>query len=105
MINRRKYIKNTYLRGINKYEHHIFEDKNKENHEYEGTITLTLRRLTTGVTVPEWSCVLMLNECTSAQAYFQTGFRAKSQYSHDGMIKRLASIYDFNTDRTLQIIP
>lgn len=30
MINRRKYIKNTYLRGINKYEHRIFEDKNKE---------------------------------------------------------------------------
>ncbi len=30
MINRRKYIKNTYLRGINKYEHRIFEDKNNE---------------------------------------------------------------------------
>ena len=30
MINRRKYIKNTYLRGFNKYEHRIFEDKNNE---------------------------------------------------------------------------
>ena len=81
----------------------------KENHEdncqYEGTITLTFRRLTTGVTVPEWSCVLMLNESTSAQAYFQTAFRAKTQFSDKGIIKRLANIYDFNPDRLLQIIP
>ena len=27
MIDRRKYIKDTYLRGINKYKHYFFEDK------------------------------------------------------------------------------
>ena len=29
MIDRRKYIKDTYLRGINKYKHYFFEDKKK----------------------------------------------------------------------------
>ena len=30
MVNRRKYIKNTYLRGINKYKHNFFEDKQND---------------------------------------------------------------------------
>lgn len=30
MLDRRKYINDTYLRDISKYKHHFFEDKEKD---------------------------------------------------------------------------
>ena len=53
-----------------------------KDHDY--TITLSCGRLTTGVTVPEWTGVLLLagGEKVSAAAYLQTLFRVQSPYTH-----------------------
>src|SRR5699024_11441258 len=39
------------------------------------TITLTVGQLTTGVTVPEWSAVLILSNVQSPALYMQAAFR------------------------------
>jgi type I site-specific restriction endonuclease len=42
------------------------------------TITLSCGRLTTGISVPEWTGILMLSNLSSVQAYMQTIFRVKT---------------------------
>ena len=73
-------------------------------HEY--TITLSCGKLTTGVTVPEWSAVFMLAGCyeTSAIRYLQTIFRVQSPGWLDGCAKENCYVYDFAPDRTLKVI-
>lgn len=69
------------------------------------TITLSYRMLTTGVTVPEWTAVFMLNNVTSPMAYMQTAFRTASPGSlQDGRVKETAYIFDFNPNRCLREI-
>ena len=69
------------------------------------TITLSVGQLTTGVTIPEWSGVLMLSNMQSAQLYMQAAFRAQNpyEYSDDGKIVRKdnAYVFDFDPARTL----
>ena len=36
-----------------------------------GTITLTVRRFLTGVTIKEWESILVLNDVSSAESYYQ----------------------------------
>jgi hypothetical protein len=45
------------------------------------TITLSCGKLTTGVTVPQWSSILMLRNLKSPETYFQAGFRQQSPWS------------------------
>lgn len=73
-------------------------------HEY--TITLSCGKLTTGVTVPEWSAVFMLagRYETSAIRYLQTIFRVQSPGWLDGCAKENCYVYDFALDRTLKVI-
>lgn len=68
------------------------------------TITLTCGRLIMGVSVPEWTAVLMLagSEAGSAR-YFQAIFRAQSPYV-DGRIKHECYAIDFSPARTLAAI-
>ena len=69
------------------------------------TITLSYRMLTTGVTVPEWTAVFMLNNVTSPMAYMQTAFRAASPGSlQDGRVKDTSYVFDFNPNRCLRQI-
>lgn len=72
---------------------------------HDKTITLSCGRLNTGVTIPEWSGVLMLDNTTAAIRYIQTAFRAKSMYEnkYTGNFKKYATIFDFNPDRILQV--
>lgn len=72
----------------------------------EYTITLSCGRLTTGVTVKEWTGVFMLagSVSTSASLYLQTIFRVQSPYKVDGKIKDKAYVFDFAPDRTLKMI-
>ncbi|MBK7186163.1 MAG: hypothetical protein IPH85_09595 [Ignavibacteria bacterium] len=42
------------------------------------TITLTCGKLLTGVTLPQWSAILMLNNLESPESYFQAAFRVQS---------------------------
>ena len=45
---------------------------------HERTITLSVGQLTTGVTVPEWTAVLMLSNVKSPSLYMQAAFRAQN---------------------------
>ena len=75
------------------------------------TITLSVGQLTVGVTIPEWSGVLMLCNMSSPAAYMQAAFRAQNPYSFDCSDdkqryyyrKENAYIFDFDPARTLII--
>ena len=69
------------------------------------TITLTVRRLTTGVNVPEWTAVIFLSNTSSSTNYLQAAFRAQTPFSHEkiGMKKR-CYIFDFAPDRALTVM-
>lgn len=73
--------------------------------DHDKTITLSVGQLTTGVTIPEWSGVLMLSNMQSAQLYMQAAFRAQNpyEYSDGGKIvrKENAYVFDFDPARTL----
>ena len=70
-----------------------------------GTITLSVGRLTTGVTVPEWTGVFMLSNMNSAQSYMQTIFRVKSSGKFsDGTVKDAGYVFDFAPQRALSMV-
>ena len=73
---------------------------------YDRTITISCGRLTTGVTVPEWTAVLMLagSVHTSAASYMQTIFRVQSPGVIDGRQKEECFVFDFAPDRTLTVL-
>lgn len=74
---------------------------------HEKTITLSVGQLTTGITIPEWTAVLMLSNVKSPALYMQAAFRAQnpcmfkngSSYSR----KENAYVFDFDPARTLTI--
>lgn len=70
------------------------------------TITLSCGKLTTGVTVKEWTAVFMLagSFSTSAANYLQTIFRVQSPCNKNGRIKTTAYVFDFAPDRTLKMV-
>ena len=70
------------------------------------TITLSCGKLTTGVTVKEWTAVFMLSGSysTSAANYLQTIFRVQSPCNQNGKIKDIAYVFDFAPDRTLKMV-
>lgn len=70
------------------------------------TITLSCGKLTTGVTVKEWTAVFMLSGSfsTSAANYLQTIFRVQSPCNKNGKIKTTAYVFDFAPDRTLKMV-
>ena len=74
---------------------------------HDRTITLSVTQLTTGVTIPEWSGVMMLCNMQSAPLYMQAAFRAQNpyEYSEGGKIVRKdnAYVFDFDPARTLII--
>lgn len=71
------------------------------------TITLSVGQLTTGITVPEWTAVLMLSNMRSPSLYMQAAFRAQNawRYEENGLSKRKenAYVFDFSPERTLMI--
>lgn len=70
------------------------------------TITISCGKLTTGVSVPEWTAVLMLAGTfnTAASSYMQTIFRVQTPATINGQIKENCYVFDFAPDRTLQVI-
>ncbi|WP_278557315.1 hypothetical protein [Segatella salivae] len=72
----------------------------------QGTITLSVGQLTTGVSVREWTGVLILSNMKSPAQYMQAAFRAQTPYLYkgsDGQFHRKenAYIFDFDPARTL----
>lgn len=70
------------------------------------TITLSCGRLTTGVSVPEWTAVFMLSGSanTAAAGYMQTIFRVQTPATINGKIKEECFVFDFAPDRTLKVL-
>jgi hypothetical protein len=76
------------------------------------TITLSCAKLTTGVTVPQWSSMLMLRNLNSAETYFQAAFRVQSPWSinnpngddphEEDIIKPVCFVFDFAPTRALR---
>ena len=75
--------------------------------KYDKTITLSVGQLTTGITIPEWTAVLMLSNIKSPALYMQAAFRAQNPcLFHDGTNayrKENAYVFDFDPARTLVI--
>src|SRR5205085_11066594 len=63
--------------------------------------------LTAGVTVPEWTAVIMLSNLSSPAQYMQAAFRAQNPrtFERAGHVfqKQNAYIFDFAPERTLTI--
>lgn len=78
------------------------------------TITLSCGKLLTGVTIPEWSGIFMLNDKQTPESYFQSAFRVQSPWYHkssdgslpdaDAIIKRVCYIFDFSPNRAVKQI-
>ena len=69
------------------------------------TITLTVRRLTTGVNIPEWTAVMFLSNTSSSMNYLQAAFRAQTPFSHEKLgMKKRCYIFDFAPDRALAVM-
>jgi type III restriction system endonuclease len=78
------------------------------------TITLSCGKLTTGVTVKQWSSILMLRNLKSPETYFQSAFRVQSPWSiknpdgdnpnHEAILKPVAFVFDFAPTRALRQI-
>lgn len=76
------------------------------------TITLSCAKLTTGVTVAQWSSMLMLRNLNSAESYFQSAFRVQSPWSitnpngddphEEDIIKPVCFVFDFAPTRALR---
>lgn len=73
---------------------------------YPKTITISCGKLTTGVTVREWTAVMMLSgsSSTSASGYMQAIFRVQSPGYINGRQKKNCYVFDFAPDRTLKVI-
>ncbi|MFD2376922.1 DEAD/DEAH box helicase family protein [Ottowia pentelensis] len=76
------------------------------------TITLSCGKLTTGVTVPPWSSILMLRNLQSPETYFQAAFRVQSPWSiknpegddpsREEILKPVCFVFDFAPTRALR---
>lgn len=69
---------------------------------YDRTITLTCGRFNTGVTVPEWDMILMLEDGKAPETYYQTVFRCQSPDKKRG--KDRCVVVDFNPQRLLELV-
>ena len=77
-----------------------------------GSITLSCGKLTTGVTVPQWSSILMLRNLKSPETYFQAAFRVQSPWGQknpngdnpqeEDVYKPVAFVFDFAPTRALR---
>lgn len=76
------------------------------------TITLSCGKLTTGVTVSQWSSILMLRNLKSPETYFQAAFRVQSPWSiknpngdnphQEEILKPVCFVFDFAPTRALR---
>jgi hypothetical protein len=76
------------------------------------SITLSCGKLTTGVTVAQWSSILMLRNLKSPETYFQAAFRVQSPWSiwnpngddpnEEEVLKPVCFVFDFAPTRALR---
>jgi hypothetical protein len=78
------------------------------------TITLTVGKLTTGVTVKQWASILMLRNLKAPETYFQAAFRVQSPWTipnpngddprAEEVVKPVCFVFDFAPTRALRQI-
>ena len=78
------------------------------------SITLSCGKLTTGVTVPQWTGIFILRNTTSPETYFQAAFRVQSPWYSDNpnwknpddkqIHKSECFVFDFAPSRALTLI-
>lgn len=94
-----KYSAESNMKSYDKVRHAI--------DTYDKTITLSVGQLTTGVTIPEWTGVMMLSNMKSPALYMQAAFRAQNPYKFkkNGQLfrKEKAYVFDFDPQRTLDL--
>ena len=92
----------------------ITEEIRKCEAEGQKTLTLTVNRMLTGSTVPEWDTMIFLRESSSPQEYDQAVFRLQNQYlrtfTADGTDHRVVFnmkpqtlLVDFDPDRMFRL--
>lgn len=87
-------------------EDNIRGNKKKNITKKKYTITLSCGKLTTGVSVPEWTAVLCMkgSENTPAANYMQTIFRVQTHAVLEGRQKTECYVFDFAPDRALTAV-
>lgn len=84
-----------------------FDEVTEAIEKYDKTITLSVGQLTTGVTIPQWTGVLMLSNVQSPALYMQAAFRAQNPClfyeNNEYKRKENAYVFDFDPARTLTI--
>lgn len=84
-----------------------FEKVKKAIAENDKTITLSCGQLTTGVTIKEWSAVLMLSDIKTPSLYMQAAFRSQNpfkEFRNGELYKKESSyLFDFAPTRVLEI--
>jgi len=72
------------------------------------TITISVGQLTTGITIPEWTAVMMLSNVKSPALYMQSAFRAQNpclfKNGSESYRKQNSYVFDFDPARTLTIV-
>lgn len=75
-----------------------------------GSITLSVGKLMTGVTVREWGAIFMLRSLKSPESYFQAAFRVQSPWAYrdaEGNLdlrKETCFVFEFDPNRALSLV-
>lgn len=75
-----------------------------------GSITLSVGKLMTGVTVREWGAIFMLRSLKSPESYFQAAFRVQSPWAYrdaEGNLdlrKPVCYVFEFDPNRALSLV-
>jgi len=75
-----------------------------------GSITLSVGKLMTGVTVREWGAIFMLRSLKSPESYFQAAFRVQSPWAYrdaEGNLdlrKPTCFVFEFDPNRALSLV-
>lgn len=92
---------------LSKTKRKEYDDFRAKLSEWKGkhTITLSCGKLTTGVSVPDWTAVFYMkgNDSTSASTYMQTIFRVQTPAVIDGAQKTDCYVFDFSPVRSLKV--
>ena len=93
-------------KALKEVENHIRGNKKENITKKDYTITLSCGKLTTGVSVPEWTAVLCMkgSENTPASGYMQTIFRVQTHAVLEGRQKSDCYVFDFAPDRALTAV-
>lgn len=75
-----------------------------------GSITLSVGKLMTGITVREWGAIFMLRSLKSPESYFQAAFRVQSPWAYrdaEGNVdlrKPVCFVFEFDPNRALSLV-